>query len=66
MIPRLKPSFSKKEFIATILRRNNKKSVFEKTFAKKFGTKYGLFFKYGRSALYAFFASHKIIMIGSG
>lgn len=55
MIPRFKPMLGKEELCAIFSTSNNAVEKFEKDFATKFGTKYGLSFSYGRSALWSFF-----------
>jgi len=54
MIPRLRPPFSLGELLkASIRPANDAIGRFEREFAEKFGFSHGLFFPYGRSALYA-------------
>jgi dTDP-4-amino-4,6-dideoxygalactose transaminase len=53
MIPRVRPPFSLRELLsASISRSNNSIVRFELKCAEKFGFSFGLFFPYGRSALY--------------
>ena len=60
MIPRLKPYLNHKELLAVLRPKKNAKKIFENKFAQKFDCKYGIFFRYGRTALYAFLKANKI------
>lgn len=54
MLPRLRPPFSLGELLFAVVSRNQRaEKIFERKFAEKFGFPCGLFFSYGRSALYA-------------
>ncbi|MGE0493584.1 MAG: DegT/DnrJ/EryC1/StrS family aminotransferase [Vulcanimicrobiota bacterium] len=54
MIPRLRPPFGLLELaLAAVPRPGYDEARFEQAFANKFGFEHGLFFPYGRSALYA-------------
>ena len=53
-VPRLRPSFSLADlFQAAIKCDSESESLFERSFAEKFSFPYGLFFPYGRSALFS-------------
>ena len=54
MIPRLRPPYGLVEYLAGALRRSGgKREQFESAFAEAFGFPHGLFFPYGRSAVFA-------------
>ena len=53
-VPRLRPSFSLADlFLAAIKCDSKSENLFERSFAEKFSFPYGLFFPYGRSALFS-------------
>ena len=53
-VPRLRPSFSLADLFNAAIKCDSKsESLFERSFAEKFSFPYGLFFPYGRSALFS-------------
>ncbi|TXC81529.1 DegT/DnrJ/EryC1/StrS family aminotransferase [Luteibaculum oceani] len=55
LIPRLKPQWTLKDFVAALTPKKNAKSEYERAFAQKFGCEHGVMFSHGRSGLYALF-----------
>lgn len=51
LLPRFKPNYDFKEFMAAICFWRNEISIYENEFSNKFGCKYGTMFSYGRSGL---------------
>ena len=60
MIPRLKPNFGYEELVACMQPKKGAVERFEQEFARLMGTRFGLAFEYGRSALWALFKAYGI------
>lgn len=55
MIPRFRPYIGKEEILAALRYSRGNIGKYEKSFAEKFGCRYGVMFPYGRSGLYSIF-----------